>query len=139
MNRHLIFLLIGALSLTVNAGQPKPIANPDRFCEDAKELASITSQLPDYALSWNADTPVVVVPPLKFNPHRVLAAARGQPVCVAVVVSETGMALDAAAYFPKRVALSKSERKQVLANTFRPAKQAGTPIRSILVMKSWLQ
>ena len=48
-------------------------------------------------------------------------------------------ALDAAAYFPKRLALSKAERKQVLANTFEPAKQAGAPIKSIMVMKAWLQ
>ena len=139
MYRLPIYLLVAAISSPLIAAEPKPIENPDRFCEDAKELASITTQLPDYALSWQADTPVVVVPPLKFDVRGVLTAARGQPVCVAVVVNEAGAALDAAAYFPKRVALSKNERKQVLANKFQPATKAGAPIKSIMVMKAWLQ
>ena len=139
MYRFVLLLLGSGLSMSLAAAEPKPIANPDRFCEDTKELKSITSQLPDYVLSWEAESPVVVVPPLKFEVAGLLKAARGQPVCVAVVISETGAALDAAAYFPKRIALSKVERKQVLANTFEPAKQAGAPIKSIMVMKAWLQ
>jgi hypothetical protein len=139
MHRLTTFLLSTVISFPLIAAEPKPIENPDRFCEDAKELASITAQLPDYALSWQADTPVVVLPPLKFDPRAVLSAARGQPVCIAVVIDESGAALDAAAYFPKRVALSKNERKQVLANQFQPATHAGVPIKSIMVMKAWLQ
>ena len=133
-------LLAATISFPLIAAEPKPIQNPDRFCENAKELASITSQIPGYALSWEAETPVVVVPPLVFkNVRRLLSSAHGQPVCVAVVVSETGEALDAAAYFPKRVALTKDERKEVLANSFQPATQAGKPVRSIMVMKAELK
>ena len=139
MHRLTTLLLSTLISFPLLAAEPKAIENPDRFCEDAKELASITAQLPDYELSWKADTPVVVLPPLKFDVRGILSAARGQPVCVAVVISETGAALDAAAYFPKRVALSKNERNQVLANKFKPATQAGVPIKSIMVMKAWLQ
>ena len=139
MYRFALFLLGSALSVSLAAAEPTPIANPDRFCEDAKELKSITAQLPDYALSWEAESPVVVLPPLKFNAGQLLKAAHGQPVCVAVVISETGAALDAAVYFPRRLALSKAERRQVLANSFEPAKQAGLPIRSIMVMKAWFQ
>ena len=139
MRRVTTFLASSAICLTVVASEQKPIENPDRFCEDAKELKAITSQLPDYPLSWEMESPVVVLPPLKFDPRAVLSAARGQPVCVAVVIDETGVALDAAAYFPRRVALTKNERKEVLANKFLPAKQAGVPVRSIMVMKAWLQ
>ena len=139
MRRFTLFLLAYAFSLCAAATEPKPLANPDRFCEEARELKSITSQLPDYALSWEAESPVVVLRPLKFDPRRLLRDARGQPVCIAVVVDESGVALDAAAYFPKRLALSKSERSQVLAIKFEPAKQSGLPIRSIMVMKSWFQ
>jgi hypothetical protein len=125
--------------MSVAAAEPRPINNPDRFCEEAKELKTITSQLPGYVLSWEAESPAVVVPPLKLDPRGLLKAARGESVCVAVVISETGEALDAAAYYPKRIALSKAERKQVLANTFEPAKQAGIPVKSIIVVKGWLK
>mgnify|MGYP001308258671 CR=1 FL=1 len=139
MRRFTLLLLAFAFSSHGAAAEPKPIANPDQFCEKARELKSITSQLPDYALSWEAESPVVVLPPLKFNPVRLLKAAHGQPVCIAVVVDETGIALDASVYFPKRFALTKIERSQVLANKFEPAKKSGLPIRSIMVMKAWLQ
>jgi|SRR6478672_1384317 len=139
MRRFTLFLLAFGLSFYAAAAEPKPIANPDKFCEEARQLKSITSQLPDYALSWEAESPVVVLPPLKFSPVRLLKAANGQPVCIAVVVDEKGIALDASVYFPKRFALTKTERSQVLANKFEPAKQSGVPIRSIMVMKAWFQ
>ena len=139
MQRFALLLLGSGLSMSLAASEPRPIANPDRFCEDAKELKSITAQLPGYVLSWEAESPVVVLPPLKVDVRELLRAARGQPVCIAVVISETGVALDAAVYFPKRLAFSRAERKQVLANAFEPAKQAGVPTKSITVMKAWLK
>ena|SRR6478672_7800646 len=136
MRRFLLSSLLIAASAT-HARDPKPISNPDRFCQDAKELAMITSQLPDYVLSEQVETSASVVPPLKFKPMGVLSAARGQPVCIAVVVSETGVVQDAAVYFPKRVALSREERRQLLSNTYLPAKQAGQAVKSIVIMKAW--
>ena len=115
---------------------PALAGNPDRFCEEAKELSSITSQLPGYKLSSELATPAAVVPPLRFKPFGILSAARGLPVCIAVVVSETGGVLDAAAYYPKRVKLSKRERDSLLLHTYTPAKHGGVPVRSIVVMKA---
>jgi len=132
--RSLIFAAILCAS-----GIPAFAANPDRFCEEAKELTSITKQLPDYQLSWELETPAAVVLPLRFKPFWVLSAARGQPVCIALVVSETGRVRDAAAYYPKRVALSKKERDSLLSQPYTPAKQGGVSVKSIVVMKAWLK
>ena len=136
MRRFLIAGLLMAASVA-HARDPKPASNPDRFCEEAKELATITTQLPGYTLSSQLETPASIVLPLKFRPFGILSAARGQPVCIAVVVSEAGVVQDAAVYFPKRVALSRDERKQLLSNTYTPAKQAGQPIKSIVILKAW--
>ena len=139
MYRAPTLVLAVALCSPAFAENPQPLKNPDDFCERSKSLSSITKQLPDYVLSWKADTPVVVYPPLKFSAINLLLAARGQPVCIAVGVGEAGEALDAAAYFPKRLALSKTERQELLAIKFQPATQDGKPIKSIMVMKAELK
>lgn len=135
MFRYSIICLIAVASAAL-AGEPGP-PKPDPFCKGAKELRTITSQLPDYPLSSDLDTSAGVVGPLKLKPFGLLSAAKGQPVCIAVVVSETGVVQDAAAYFPKRVALSKLEREQLLSTPYTPAKQAGVPTKSIVLIKVW--
>ena len=126
-----------ALSCISFAGEPKRYNKTDTFCEDAEELSTITSQLPDYALSSKLDTSAGIVGQNKFRPFGVLSAARGQPVCIAIVVSELGVVQDAAAYFPKRVALSRLERKQLMTTKYKPALQGGIPTKSIVLMKAW--
>ena len=86
-----------------------------------------------------AETPAFALPPFKFNARGVLFASRGRPVCVAIIVNETGTALDATVYLPKLLGLSRVERSQILTNKFEPAKQAGIPVNSIVVMKAWRQ
>ena len=134
-HRHLALLLL--IASAANSAEPKQLKEPDTFCKTAKELATVTSQLPDYKLSSELETPAKQLPPFTFKPFGILSAARGQPVCIALVVNATGAVQDAAAYFPKRVALSKSERKQLLSHKFIPARQAGQPIQSIVLMKAW--
>ena len=74
-----------------------------------------------------------------FNPFGILKAAKGSYVCIALVVDETGAVQDAAAYFPKRVSLSKSERNALLSQTFSPALVDDAPVKSIAIIKasSW--
>ena len=135
MLRFIAVLLLLATSNAL-AQQPKETSRHQDFCEKAKELATITSQLPDYMLSTQADVPAKLLPSLAFRPTAVLKAAGGQPVCIAVVVSESGTVLDASVYFPKRVSLSKGERLAILAGKYTPATQSGTPIKSIVLMKT---
>lgn len=135
MFRYSVICLL-ALTSAAHAGEPKP-GKTDRFCQEARELRSITSQLPDYPLSSDLDVSAAVVGPLKLKPFALLSAAKGQPVCIAVVVSESGVVQDAAAYSPKRVALSKQERGQLLSTTYTPARQAGVPTKSIVLIKAW--
>jgi len=133
------YLAIGLLACSAAAigGEPRAYNKTDTFCQEAKGLSNITSQLPDYPLSSNVETSAAVVGPMTFKPFELLSAARGQPVCIAVVVSETGIVQDAAVYFPKRVALSKVERNQLLAIRYTPAMQSGVPTKSIVLMKAW--
>ena len=138
--RHLtVIAILGLLCGSAIGSEPKKLANPDRFCENAKELASITSQLPEYKLSSDLADGAELVTPLKFDPRGLLSAARGNSVCIAVFVSESGVVQDAAVYYPKKLALSKKEREQLLALAYSPAKENGQPIKSIVVMKAWLQ
>jgi len=133
------YLAIAFLACSAGAfgGEPQPYNKTDTFCQDAAELSNITSQLPDYPLSSSLDTSAGAVGPMTFRPFGVLSAARGQPVCIALVVSETGVVQDAAAYFPKRVALSRPERKQLMSTRYKPAMQGGIPVKSIVLMKAW--
>ena len=132
------YLTVGlfVLSTSVLAGEPRPMKKTDTFCQERKELSSITSQLPDYPLASSLETSAAVAGPMKFKPFGILQAARGQPVCIAIVVDESGVVQDAAAYYPKRVLLSKLEREQLLAIPYTPAKQAGVPTKSIVLMKA---
>jgi len=133
------YLATGLLACSAAAvgGEPRPYNKIDTFCQEAKGLSDITSQLPDYPLSSSVDTSAAVVGPMTFRPFGLLSAARGQPVCIAVVLSETGIVQDAAAYFPKHVALSKVERKQLLSTRYTPAMQGGVATKSIVLMKAW--
>jgi len=139
MHKLTLIAILALLCGSAVGREPKRPANPDRFCENAKELASVTSQLPDYKLSSDLADGAELVTPLKFDPRGLLSAARGDSVCIAVVVSESGAVQDAATYYPKKLALSKKEREQLLALTYSPAKENGQPIKSIVVMKAWLQ
>ena len=133
-HRNLALLLL--IASAANSAEPK-LATTDTYCKEAKGFATVTSQLPDYKLSSELDSPARQLPPFTFKPFGILSAARGQPVCIALVVSASGVVEDAAAYSPTRVALSKSERKQLLSHKYVPAQQAGQPIKSIVLMKAW--
>jgi len=134
-HRHLALLLLVASA--ANSAEPKQLNKPDTYCKEAKGLATVTSQLPDYKLSSELDSPAKQLPPMTFKPFGILSAARGQPVCIAVVVSNSGVVQDVAAYSPTHVALSRSERKQLLSHKYVPAQQAGQPVQSIVLMKAW--
>jgi hypothetical protein len=113
-------------------------AGKDETCYSEARIAPVTNQLPGYALSSKADTPATLASPFSFKPGALLAAARGLPVCIALVVDETGSVLDAAVFYPKRVALSKQEKANLLQQKYQPARVADSPVRSIVIMKaSW--
>lgn len=103
-------VLIATLALlcgsAIGRERRKP-ANPDRFCESARELASITSQLREYKLSSDFADGAELIAPMKFDPRGLLSAARGHSVCIAVVVNESGVVQDAAACYPKKLVLSR--------------------------------
>ena len=122
------------MCLLLIAAVPLMAADRVAYCKDARELASITEQLPGYVISSDADTPAQLIPPMKLRAHGLLGASHGFPVCIAVVVDESGKALDAAAYTPKRVALSKRERATLLAQHFTPALQDGIAVKSIFLI-----
>ena len=106
-----------------------------RVCEEAREFASITSQIPDYLPPSKTDTPAGVLSG-KFSPTDLIRAAHSSYVCVAIGVDETGRVQDAAVFFPKRVALSKSERASLMSYSFSPAVVAGKPVKSITLLKA---
>ncbi len=114
--------------------QPVLSADHMQMCKEAKELALITEQVPDHKLSSELETAAKLIPPMLFKPFGVLSASRGSPVCIAVVVSETGAVQDAAAYYPKRVALSSSERRLLLKQKYSPAMQGDKPVSSIVIL-----
>lgn len=133
-----LFLLVVLLLVAVSGGarEPRKPANPDRFCESARELATITSQLPDYRISSDLAVGAKLNGKLNFSPNELLKLSRGNPVCIAVVVSEAGMVQDAAVYYPKKVALSQKERDRLLAQSYSPARENGAPVKSIVIMKA---
>ena len=139
MARLLAFVALVLATASISAQEPAKPKNPDRFCENAKELATITDQLPDYKLSSDLASGATLNGKLKFDPRELLRQARGQSVCIAVVVSETGAVQDAAVYYPKTLALSQKERNQLLAQSYAPAQENGEPVKSIVVMKAWFQ
>jgi hypothetical protein len=129
--KHRHFALLLLVASVANSAEPK------LDCKEAKGLAAVTSQLPDYQLSSDLDSPAKPIPPFTFKPFGILSAAHGQTVCIAVVVSASGTVEDVAAYSPTRVALSKSERKQLLSQKYVPAEDAGQPVKSIVLIKAW--
>jgi len=139
MARLLVLVALMLALSTTSAREPAEPKNPDRFCENAKELATITSQLPGYNLSFNSATGAKLKGTLKFDPRELLRHSHGDPVCIAVIVSEAGDVQDAAVYYPKKLALSQKERKQLLALSYDPAQEDGAAVKSIVVMKAWLK
>ena len=133
------YFAISLLAYTSGAfgAEPRPYDKTDTYCKDVSGLSDVTSQLPDYSLSSDLDTSAAVIGRMKFRPFGLLSAARGQPVCIAVVVSETGVVQDAAVYSPQSVALSREERKQLLSTRYTPAMQGGVPTKSIVLIKAW--
>ena len=114
---------------------PSVAAGPSKYCEEAKGLATVTEQLPGYVLSSEARTPAKLTSPMNLKPFGLLKASRGLPVCIAVVVDASGAVLDAAAYSPKRTALSRQERKILLAQKYTPAQGENGAVKSIVLMK----
>src|SRR6478672_4053234 len=139
MARHVALIAIMFAMSSVFAREPAEPKNPDRFCEDARELATITSQLPDYKLSSDLAVGAKLKGKLKFDPRELLSQARGNSVCIALVVSKAGEVQDAAVYYPKKLLLSQKERIQLLAHSYSPAMENGEAVDSIVVMKAWLQ
>lgn len=133
------YLAIGLLAYTTGAfgSERQTHDKNDTYCKDVTGLDDVLSRLPDYSLSSNFDTSATVVGPMKLRPFDLLSAARGQPVCIAIAVSETGVVLDAAVYSPKRVTLPWEERRQLLSTRYTPAMQDGVPTKSIVLMKVW--
>ena len=110
--------------------------DPNSYCQNATELASITEQVPEYKPSWSLETPASLASPLRFDPSRLLSKARGLPVCIALLISESGDVVDAGTYHPKRVALTSRERDYWLSLKFMPAKQGGVPVKSLFAAQA---
>ena len=104
-------------------------------CESRPEFESIRQQAPDFIPAYAADVAATTKGALRFKTmFRVLNSAKGFPVCIAVLVDDNGRALDAAAYYPKRVGLLPKERSELLSNEFTPSISNEKPVKSILVI-----
>ena len=110
--------------------------DPNSYCQNATELASITEQIPEYKPSWSLETPASLASPLRFDPSRLLSKARGRPGGIALLLSASGDVVDAGTYYPKRVALTSSERDYWLSLKFTPAKQGGVPVKSLFAAQA---
>ena len=115
---------------------PAYAEDANSYCQNATELASITGQVPEYKPSWSLETPASLASPLHFDPSRLLSKARGLPVCVALLISESGDVVDAGVYYPKRVALTSRERDYWLSLKFTPAKEGGVPAKSLFAAQA---
>ena len=130
-----IFLGIFILCIALPVAAAPAAAGSTKYCQEAKELTSVTEQLPGYILSSDAKVPAKLETPMSLRPQGLLKASRGAPVCIAVVVDASGAVLDATAYSPKRVKLSRQERNNLLAMKFSPTQGENGAVKSILVFE----
>src|SRR5687767_13717776 len=81
--------------------------NPTQVCEEAKEFGAITKQLPGYTIPSVLHTQAHLISKDRLNGYALLKAARDSHVCIASVLDDAGAVQHAAAFYLKRIALSK--------------------------------
>lgn len=129
---HASFLLLAAAPAM--AGEP-PSAADAGFCQQVPAFAGLKAKFEGYAAPADVDRPPMFDAPfhLAAGDEVTFMAKRGA-VCIAVAVDETGKAIDAAAYSPAHLRLSRAERRTLLSASFAPALKDGAPVKGLFLL-----